>query len=690
MADQPGSMQVGYTAGELDPNLADNTALKYRGKGLKTALNIETIPTGGYRQRDGMRRIAGLGLTAGAGYDFTASDGLVYDLVLSNEGVFIYDATHVVASLATPYNLLQFRDLNYVQALDTALFFHVDFAPQRLRYNPAGATWIWDNAPLANIPTYNYGAVYTNGVAAVWNISFNGLINDTTLFYLTVSGEQSTTIQYSSTMATLATRVITALNSLAGLRPGYTVAPNGSTTLDITFSGTGNEGDGWAVSGTVTNKPDAAVISNKTTVGVEAGEPIISVARGWPRCGCFAQQRLLLGGFRSLPNTWMASITGEYYNFDIRDKTAKGAFVISMDVPGGEVIEQIAEQRSILIFTNRGEYWLSERTLDKTKVPNHVQASANGIARGTTIMPNENAGLFVFANRGIVGEIKYTDIDANFTTTGISILAGHIVKDIVSATVRRADLLSGDGALAVFARGDGTAVTAKLLREQDVTAFHRLVTDGQIYDAWRNGRNEVSMIVQRFADGVPSRALERLVPGLLLDGATTQTLSPAAAVVPNLAHHNAAYVWCIADGDIFGPFLPAGGTITLPKPASVVTVGRWPSVTAEHLPPPREVAQGVVLQRKGRIHTVWLSLEDTTSVAVRANAGLIYEVPLSLADAPASAGGDSANVPELQMGYSGRRKISGLRGYQVDPTVVVTQTRPGRLHLRSLIAEARL
>jgi hypothetical protein len=690
MVSQPGRLQVGFTAGVLDPGLHDNTELKYFGRGVKTGRNIECEATGGFHQADGLRRIGAVAADARRGFGFTASDGSVFDAVASLDLMAMWDVSAQAASVTTPYSVGQLPDLTWTQLLDTAIFFHVDVAPQRLVYT-GGSAFSWAPAPIGGLSNYDYGGVYVNGVAAQWTLQFSGLTDASTVFVLTVSRQETQSIVWSSTIATLKSRIDAALALLPNLKAGYTVTNSGSDVI-ITFSGTGNGGDGWAVSGAVVNKADAAVLAFHTTIGVLAGEAIISNTRGWPRCGTFYLQRLLMGGLKALPNTWLMSIEGDFYNFDTRLSEANGAAVVPMDIPGGESIEAMSAQRNLLIFTNKREYWLKERTLSKTVPPVHVEAAANGIKRATAVSSNEAAAVFIYSNGGVVGELRYTDIDGNFTTQGISILSSHLIVNVVAAALRKASSATDDGALFACVLADGSALIAKLLREQDVTAFTQRTTDGKFLDVWVNGRNELSFLVERTSSNGTVRTLERFEPGLLFDGATTRTLGVASATVSGLGHHEGRAVWCEGDGDIFGPFTVSGGSITLPKAVLQATVGRWSAPYVETLPPPRTVARSdnapIVVRRKGRIHSMWVSVEDATSLAVGANGVAAKEVPLRRLNEVA------AGTPELSAGVTGQVVVRGLRvpntGAPVEPTAVVTQLRPGKLAVRSLTVEARL
>jgi hypothetical protein len=225
----------------------------------------------------------------------------------------------------------------------------------------------------------------------------------------------------------------------------------------------------------------------------------------------------------------------------------------------------------------------------------------------------------------------------------------------------------------------GEARLVSLLREQEVTAYARRTTHGLFKAVSRNGRNELSFILDRNGN----RTLERMESGLLLDEAIDLTLSPASATVTGLSRYDGREIWLIGDGDVFGPYTVSGGAVTLPKAVSEVTAGTWKAPVVDTLPPPRDIGPNTVLKRKARIHTVHIALDDTTSLAISTNGGPLKEVSLFRY-------GVLADVPELSQGFTGIIKIGGLRGYADEPFVRISQLRPGRLNIRSITVETAL
>lgn len=680
MVASPGRLQASFTAGELDEKLYDRTELKYFSTGAKRVENVNIHPQGGFSVRDGLRDVLGVPLDACRLVPFRNSQGAVYDLVIRAGQADIIDEWVIVASIALPFTAQQLKEINWTHRLDTVTFFHADVPTRLVKQTDTG--WTVENLPFQELPNHDYGAVYTNAVPAEWQLEFVGL-SAGNVFRLTVSGQNTAAIDADVNGAIIwpdvASRIEAAILALPNVQPGIAVTSPSAGKIDIVFSGSDNQGDGWAVSGTVINKSDAAIVAFKTETGVPPGEPIISETRGWPGCGMFEQQRFFVGGLKGLRNTWMTSGTGRYFNFDTRIDEADGAFVVPLDSEGGEVIEHLISARNVLVFTNEREYWISERAIDKTKPPVHVEASTHGTRRGVPVVKNEGAAIFVHKEGSVISEFRYTDVDGNFVSQPISILAPHLFKDVIDQALLNARSSDDANRLGVI-DNQGRMRSGFLLREQDVTAFGRVTSNGGLFRAVSVNRdNQMSVITER-RNG---RRFERFEPGLLLDGARSFAHFEPQNEIIGLDHLNGESVWVIGDGDVYGPFDVEDGRVALATAVQFGEVGLWSPPLVESLPPPRDVGPQIIVRRQARIHTVWVSVVDTTSLAIAVNGQAPVDVPLRGYD------GD-LEKPELEDGYTGLVPIRGLKGYADEPTVTITQLRPGRLTVRSVTVSAKL
>lgn len=678
MVEQAGRLQSVFHSLEIDPLMHERTQLKAYNSGLAWAENVQAFPQGGFRNRNGLRDIGALPDDATRLFGFDASTGASYDVVLRSGAADLWGASLLQSVSIAGLTSAMLPQITVAQQLDTMLVFHEDLRTKRLKH--AGPTsWSVDNAPYEGIPRYDYGGSYSNGLPAIWALEFVGL--EGAIFVLTVSQQDTAAIVHSSSTDTLAVVVQAALLDLPNISPGLTVTVAADNKLTVTFAGTGNEGDGWALSGRVVNKADAAILAAKTTPGVAPGEPLISDDRGWPQCGCFTGgQRLIVGGFKSLPTAWMFSRLGDYFNYDLRFAGASGPALVPMAGAGGEKIEHIVDSLNLLIMSNKGEYWLESRALSATETPNHVTASTNGTRRGVPIVENEGAAIFSHLEGGVLSEMRYTDVQGNFATLPISLFGAHLIKEVTDLALRR-QRRSSDGNQLFVINSDGSALLSTVLRDQEVMGYSRLNSSGaQFHSVAVNGSNVPSWIVER----PTGKRLERSEEGLLLDEAVSGTPSSPVSVIAGLERFNGRQVWCIADGHVFGPQVVGDGLFHLSIPVSEWTVGSWTPPKVNTLPQSRTVGPDIVLKRKARIHSVTLSLIDTTSVAISTNGGPLKDLDLR-------RWGMQADVPELSgPGFTGEIRLNGLMGFSNAPYLTVSQLRPGRLEVRSLNIEAKL
>jgi hypothetical protein len=697
MTAKAGKLQATFKSGELAPAFAERVGLEYFNSGLGTARNIELLPQGGFTVAAGLRYIGPTDADAMRLFPFQSNDGNIYDLIFNDQNIEVWGETSKLYQFAHGYSVAQVPMLVAAQLLDTMVLFEKSRAPQRL-LNGGPTTWIMADAPLENIPTYDYGAIYTNGVAAEWEIEFIGFHTgnapywDNLAFVITVNGIDSLSVRAVSTapttgttpdMAATSNNVLAAVQSLPNVGAGITASVTSSGNpyrIKIKFEGAGNLGDQWALSARVLNKPDAAVLCSKVVVGVEPGEAIISNARGWPRCGSFYQQRLLMGGLKALPNSWMASITGDPFNFNTELNTAAGSFVVPLDTPGGEAVRQIVNNQFLLIMTSSRTYWVagSATGLSKLVPPKHIPASDHGVAEAVPVVSNERAALLVHDSGDSITEMRYTDIDGNYTTQDVTLIAAHLMNDIRDIAITRKSGIQSANQAAIV-NDDGSLRLGYLLREKEVTGFVRYDSDAAFKAVCANGRNDTSFILDK--GGV--RSLERLESDLLLQHAKTYSYAVPVCDIYGLDYLEGREVWCLGDGHVLGPFTVYAGHIGLPVKVQEAIVGTWRAPEVVTLPLSRMVGPDIWYQKKARIHSVQIFVEDTTSIAVGANGGKTYDQALRKF-------GDKADVPELYRGYSGLVTVRGLMGFTDRPTLTITQHRPGRLTVRSIVAEATI
>jgi hypothetical protein len=623
---------------------------------------------------------------------FTSSRDAVYDFVYTplNIDVWGYDGAGAdvwLAAIPSPLTAAYietqaadgtFETFTFTQSLDTEILFHKDVQPWRIFRLGTDTDWDARAVSFTNMPLHDYGGTYS-GVTDIWEVE---LVNWTSAAFgvLTIAGEDSIGFQLdpAALSATRIAAIKAAVESAPNVKAGVTVTNVAGQRYRVEFTGTGNEGPWTTFTGRVGNLATAAISCTRLQRGIAGGEAIMSSTKGWPRCGCFWQQRLIMGGLKNLPSTLLVSVTGEFFNLDTTRAQADNGLVLPLDVDADEVISRVYPGRHLQVFTSSGEYWFSDRAVDATQPQTVVLGTRNGIAGHVPVSENEGTTVYVHNNRAMVLEFQYSNEQQNYDSLNFSLLSSSQVKDVRDAAMQKASVASDANRL-LLVDGQGQLIVYSLLRAQNIQAPVPRVTDGTFVSITVNGRNEPTVLVKRAIGGVQTLLVERIRAGTVLDQSVTST--PSGTAVTGLTRHEGATVWAIADRSPVGPFTVTAGAITLPVAASTAIVGRWTAPAGETLDLPTDVGPRVVATRRRRVHTVRCSLSGTTSMALAANGGALFDVPLRGHDA-------DLDVAELDAPFTGDRVLSGLPGWTYGGRVRFGQLRPGKFVLRSLISEA--
>jgi hypothetical protein len=667
---------------------------------------------------------------------FTHSRSLAYDVVFTDQNAEIYGSSGRLASIATTLTTLSLADvadatlnsmvatMKNAQQLDTMLVAHQGLQPLRIMRQGADTEWNADPAPFQNIPNYDFGAGYANGVAAQWQIEFFNFDSSLSAnfplpaggahYTISVNGVATPAIQQpsngtSADFSGTAAAIQAALLALPGISAGLTVTRVGATggTFLITFSGAGNQGDGWAVSGTCVDKGDAAISAAHVTVGVIGGEPIMSASRGWPGSACFYEQRTAIAGFAGLPNAVLVSESGNPWELNTKLVANTAPMLIPLDTDGAATIVSVHQGRSLDFFCDAGEYWFASPPLDRAVTPTVPRATNVGISPLVDPFENEGKTYFVAKKGGAIFEFVFNYALQNYEANNVSIDSSSLVKNIVDGSLRR---LTGSTDLNEYycVRADGTAIMMSLLRQQEINSFCRRVTDGKFLCVNVNDRFEVTFGVSRQVNGQTVQFIERAAETVYLDCQSSVAIAANAATISGLADHIGATVYAIVDNYVQGPFtVDATGTITLAFPAlanGTALVGRWTPLLVSTLPQPKDVAPRTVVERPARVHTVRATVVATSNIAISANDELIHSAPdadglveilgVTPGDGPYDAiaplFGGPTDTPLLTNPYSGRIVVEGLQGFTEDAIVTFTQTLPGPLTVTGVTIEVDL
>jgi hypothetical protein len=617
-------------------------------------------------------------------YVFTAAAG---HADIWRDGVF-------AGAVKLPHDASQMTNLQKTQRGASMLLWHQGIAPHEIRRDGADHQWTQATRSWTAIPDVDYGGVYSD-TTEHWTIYFNWDDTTTALTFhaivVTINGEDTASVQIPgggggiSTVnwATFCPALAAAIEALAVVEAGVTVTNltdfSDSASLQIQFTGAGNTGEQFIVTAKlITATNNAAANSGRTQRGRKGGEAIMSAERGWPRTGIYAEDRLIMGGFAARGDGYLGSRSGEYFDLNSEIESAASGFVFSLNADGAEDILRFHKGPHFMIFTNERHYYIANPPFNRLQPPNQRTSETPGIHPNCAPEEIEGRIIYVSHDGSQLLSAQYSDVTQKYDTQPISLLANHIVRDVVAGALQRSS--SDTVANRLFlARGSGAMTLAGIIRNQDVTGFFPWTTDGEVVDVCVDGSGTAHVLVKRPIGEGEGLTVEELTLDSHLDCAVTISQASATAV-EGLDIHEGCAVWAKADGTFFGPFTVEDGAITLPYAAEEVDVGRWIAPVLTLLPMVREISERNVVVRPGRIHTIKINARAIGSLAIAANGQPVFDVPLA-------ADGDAVDGPWPDV--EGLISVTGLTGFKTGTSVTLTQLRPGAFDMRDITLEGR-
>jgi hypothetical protein len=571
----------------------------------------------------------------------------------------------------------------------------------RVRRGGSSAEWVRDLWPYDGIPKVDLGGVYpkTNDK---WEVQIKYTGTPFVYLTLTVDGETTPGVPFvdaagnpvaisGAVNVALTTAgikdALEALPSLVGgtVTVGLVTLAGATKRVDLTFGGT-LSGSEYQVTSTITNTADAAALASHVVIGKTDFEPLFSALRGYPGVFGFAQDRLAHGDIAAVPPAISISQAGEYFKLNIESAGASAARLDKLRA--GQVSERVlafAEATYFLVFTDRGVHFASNRTINKTDPLNFVQASEVGIVPNCKPVKLESKVFYVGANPNgenseghQVLSLSYSEIETSFDATPEHIMASHLVDRITRAV---GQVATGRGAASKMwmMRSDGRLIAACVIKSQDILGFCEWISagGGAVAELHVDTANDVRLAVRR-GGGMRHERQDRST----LFHATARVTPDLAGTIRGLSHLEGRQVWAEIEGHLLGPFTVEAGEIDLGDAYDgPALVGLWQAPLWESMPRYLITRNDEVVRRPGRIHSARLQLIDTTSVAVGANGGEIEDMPLTTTNDLVTQG-----LPEKTTSV---RRV-GMLGFKIGPTMVVTQKRPGHVHVRDLEFQEKL
>lgn len=637
-----------------------------------------------------------------------AGDAVVAAIVPGIVDFFTEDGHAGAARLADVTSGMM-PDLDFYAEGNTIGIFHGELETRRLLLaTPAQlCDWRSDLWPYEKLPTADLGASYVK-TDDIWEvfIRYTSVAAAVHISY-TINGEQSEALPVPSTTPGVdwdpdsntpnwsgyLTALKPLLEALPGLSPTITVAhatlTNYTEKITITLGGA-LSGEEFDLSAVIANTSDASALATHKQIGKTDFESLFSSTRGWPGTAALVQDRFTLGRSPAVPGSITMSRIAEYFDFNIKGATDQAARLDKLRSQTNEMVVHIREATYLLVFTDRGVYFVPNRTIERNTPLNFVLASEVGAQPNCKPFDLEGETHYVAINpQGIENRADggkqllrvaeaVTTSQTSFMAEPVSLLATHLADRLIRSARQKPET-DQDAAKGWLMRSDGRLVAAQMIRNQEINGFCEWIAagGGAIREITVDGKNRLWLAIERAGGALTHEMYDTAI--FLQDAVTA--VDDLAGLVTGLPYENGATVWAVADGYVLGPFTVSGGSIDLEDPYNNIIVGRWQAPRFESMPNVLVTPGDEVVIRPGRIHTAHINIMDTTSIAVGANGLTPTNIPLAETTDP---------VGQPTPAKSKHLTVAGLMGMKEYTTLVITQTKPGPLRIRDYATGVKL
>jgi len=339
----------------------------------------------------------------------------------------------------------------------------------------------------------------------------------------------------------------------------------------------------------------------------------------------------------------------------------------TLDTNTFNAIIDITSGRDLQVFTTGGEFYCPQEGLDPITPTNFfIKASTkNGAKEGIRVQQLESGTLYVQRQGKSLNEFVYTDAQATYVSSKISLLAGHLLKNPARMALRKSVATDENDLLLVVNGDDGSMAVFSLLRAQNVIAPSEFTTDGQYKDVGVD-ITTIYSVVKRTVDSVDQYFIETFDYEVQTDCCKTG----AAASSVSMAHLEDAEVDIILDGAIQDKqIVPSGGTVNFSRAATTsYQVGLDYAVFVKTMPIELKIQSGSRLGFRKRVVEVNAIVFETQHMRINDTLIAFRVLGSDILDEP---------IPE----FTGTKTLYGILGYTQNGQITITQDIPLKMTL---------
>jgi hypothetical protein len=522
----------------------------------------------------------------------------------------------------TPYNSVDLRDLDFEQSADVMYFAHINYPPTKL--TRAGHTdWTFSTVTfgptgIAATPTGSTGDPgYT---PTVYNYVVTAIDDD--------NGQESR-----------ASAVVSCTNDLTLDGHFNTISWTALAGADRYVVYKGDNGVYGYIGGTEgTSFIDRNIAADLSDTPPKAQNPF-SGATNYPSTVTFFEQRLMWARTKAKPNGIWGSQSADFENMDT-SRPAKADDAISFALVAGRVnaVNQLASMKNLLALTSDAVFVIGGGGTDDPLTPSAIvprRQTGRGSSRlGPLVI--DTVVFFRPSQGSSVRTLGYTFEIDGYQSNNMAIFSPHFFDgfDVVAWAYQQEPY-----ACIWAARSDGKLLCFTWEQEQQVWGWTLCETNGFVEDVvtiTESGMDRLYLAVRRTLAGSEDVFIERMALPLLvaddlndtchLDCAVSQQFDPPSAIVSQLWHLEGETVAAFHDGNVTTGLVVTGGKVTLPKAASVVTVGLVYEGEIETLPLALNGSSGSNHTKRQMMARAVVRVDNTRGITVGPGGGDLFEL----------------------------------------------------------------
>ncbi len=299
-----------------------------------------------------------------------------------------------------------------------------------------------------------------------------------------------------------------------------------------------------------------------------------------PATVAFHQQRLVLGGTASSPQSFYLSRTGDFENFrksrPLMDDDPVEYVLASGSIDAVQWVESFGD---LLVGTSGAEYKATgEGGVITAKSVNIMSQSYWGSAGLAPIIVG-NSVLHVQRHGAHVRDLFYSLEKDGYAGNDLSVMAPHLFEghSLVQWAYQQSP-----GSRVWIVRDDGVLLCLTYMKEHDISGFTRHVTDGEVLSvASVSGDNEdaVFFVVRRAGRCFLERLAgefgrnDPMAEAFFVDCGVTVRSEEAVEEIGGLEHLEGRELAALLDGSPAEGLTVRNGKIVLPYPARVIHAG---------------------------------------------------------------------------------------------------------------------